>query len=121
MISFKLPYPPTINHYYGQHGTRKYIKQAGIYFRTDVKKIVGIMKPLECDIHLRIFVYVPDKRKRDLDNILKATQDALTHAGIWVDDSQITHLEVIKKTMINGGMIIVEIKPNETNAIQAQD
>lgn len=114
MISFKLPYPPTINHYYGQHGTRRYIKQDGICFRSDVKKIVGLVKPIEGNIYLKVFVMMPDKRKRDLDNILKATQDALTHSGIWVDDSQITHLEVIKKEMIKGGMIIVEIKADET-------
>lgn len=36
----------------------------------------------------------PDKRKRDLDNYLKATLDAMTHAGVFVDDSQIDALSI---------------------------
>ena len=36
-----------------------------------------------------IEAWMPDKRVRDLDNLLKAPLDALTRAGFWVDDSQI--------------------------------
>jgi len=34
----------------------------------------------------------PDLRRRDLDNCFKALFDALTHAGIWQDDSQVKQL-----------------------------
>ena len=39
-------------------------------------------------IILRMWVWFPDKRKRDSDNILKILQDSLT--GImWLDDRQV--------------------------------
>ena len=31
----------------------------------------------------------PDRRERDLDNLSKATFDALTKAGVWADDRQV--------------------------------
>jgi len=37
---------------------------------------------------------MPDRRRRDLDNLLKSLLDAITHAGIWDDDSQVKHLEI---------------------------
>jgi crossover junction endodeoxyribonuclease RusA len=40
-------------------------------------------------IYLSVAVFAPDRRKRDLDNIFKAMNDVLTHAGIYADDSKI--------------------------------
>jgi crossover junction endodeoxyribonuclease RusA len=33
--------------------------------------------------------FPPDRRRRDLDNIQKPVLDALQHAGVYEDDSQI--------------------------------
>ncbi|NBW22487.1 MAG: RusA family crossover junction endodeoxyribonuclease, partial [Caulobacteraceae bacterium] len=38
-------------------------------------------------VRVVIEAFPPDRRKRDLDNILKSLLDALTHAGVWEDDS----------------------------------
>ena len=35
-------------------------------------------------------------QKPDLDNLMKSTLDALTSAGLWVDDSQIAHASATK-------------------------
>jgi crossover junction endodeoxyribonuclease RusA len=43
---------------------------------------------------VEIILYPPDARRRDIDNYNKALFDALTHAGIWEDDSQVQRMLV---------------------------
>jgi crossover junction endodeoxyribonuclease RusA len=61
-------------------------------------------------LRVEIEAWPPDKRKRDLDNILKSLLDALTYAGIWEDDSQIDDLRIYRATI--GGMVKVRIYEN---------
>lgn len=113
MIKLELPYPPTVNHYYGQkpRGGR-YIKPEGKAFRIEVLAVA--MQNKACnyvtdDIEVYIEVYPPDKRKRDLDNINKALLDALEAAGVFKDDSQIVKLTSTKHESVKGGKVIVRI------------
>lgn len=113
MIKLELPYPPTVNHYYGQRPRGgRYIKQAGQAFRVEVLAVA--MQSKACnyiidDIEVDIEVYPPDKRKRDLDNINKALLDALESAGVFKDDSQIVKLISTKHKNVTGGKVIVRI------------
>ena len=95
-MKFLLPYPPTINHMYGQRGKYRFIKKAGLDFIDAVQKAVieaGSPKYAPTDrLCLVIDVYVPDRRKRDLDNLIKPVQDALQKAGVIPDDSQIDRI-----------------------------
>lgn len=43
---------------------------------------------------LTVRIWWPDARRRDADNVLKATQDALNHV-VWTDDSQITETRTV--------------------------
>jgi crossover junction endodeoxyribonuclease RusA len=64
------------------------------------KKVVGPYK-------LTLLVVRPDKRKRDLDNLLKAASDALVAAGVLEDDK----CEWIEARWVKGGpqcTIIIE-------------
>jgi crossover junction endodeoxyribonuclease RusA len=54
----------------------------------------------------------PDKRRRDLDNLLKATLDGLAHAGVYEDDSQIVDLRIYWATEL-GGMLKIKIEEIE--------
>ena len=56
------------------------------------KKVVGPYK-------LTLLVVRPDKRKRDLDNLLKAASDALVAAGVLEDD----RCEWIEARWVNSG------------------
>ena len=45
-------------------------------------------------LYVTITAYQPDNRRRDLDNLPKAILDALQHAGVYEDDSQIDELRI---------------------------
>jgi crossover junction endodeoxyribonuclease RusA len=112
MISLTLPLPPTINHYYGQrpHGGR-YIKPAGQAFRQAVAEIVaqaGYGK-LQGRVALFAAIHPADRRKQDIDNRAKSLQDALTHAGVWLDDEQIDELHLVRREVVKGGLVKVVI------------
>ncbi len=47
-------------------------------------------------LEVSIVAWLPDARRRDVDNLLKAPLDALAHAGIYDDDSQIADLSIRK-------------------------
>ena len=49
------------------------------------------------------------RRRRDLDNLLKCTQDALAHAGVFEDDSQIDLLVVVRRDPVTGGKVVIRI------------
>lgn len=45
-------------------------------------------------VALSIVAFMPDARRRDLDNLLKAACDALGACGVYDDDSQISDLRI---------------------------
>lgn len=47
-------------------------------------------------VNVSIDAFYPDRRLRDIDNILKALLDALTRAGMWDHDSQVEALSIRK-------------------------
>jgi crossover junction endodeoxyribonuclease RusA len=53
-------------------------------------------------------VFPPDKRKRDIDNLLKSLLDSLTHAKVWKDDNQISDLRIYRNPII-AGMVKVRV------------
>lgn len=111
MTYYDLPYPPTVNTYWRANGHRRFIAKRGVEFREQVADIVADTRQGSLDGRLSVFValYPPDKRKRDIDNVLKALLDALTHAGAYDDDSQIDRLEVVRHEVIKGGKCSVVI------------
>jgi crossover junction endodeoxyribonuclease RusA len=54
----------------------------------------GKIKRITGDLKVTIEALRPDERRRDLDNLLKSTLDALAHAGLYEDDSQIKDLRI---------------------------
>lgn len=114
MIVLTLPFPPTINHCYGQRKFGgKYLKPAGVLFKQMVADLVADegAKTLTGRVSLFAVAYMPDKRKRDLDNLLKLLQDALTSAGVYEDDSQIDDLHISRHyEVVKGGQVKVIVR-----------
>lgn len=112
-LRLPLPYPPSINHYYRYVGGRPLISKSGREYR---KRVVGavedeLLSPLDGRLDLSIDVYPPDRRRRDLDNVQKPLLDALQHAGVYLDDSQIDRLLTVRQKVVAGGQVIVTISP----------
>lgn len=113
MIELLLPYPPTINHYYGNlKRGGKYIKKPGQIFRQSVWAVVLPMKvkTMITPLSVTLDIYPPDRRKRDIDNINKALFDALEHAQVFANDCQIVELISRKHECDGIGRVEVKIK-----------
>lgn len=110
MIELSLPYPPTINTYWRRVGARTLISKRGRQYRAEVGAIAkNGSQRLTGRLRVHIEVSPPDKRKRDIDNLPKALLDALTHAGVWVDDSQIDDLRIMRCEVSKPGKALVRI------------
>lgn len=118
-VTLTLPYPPSINTYWRHVGQRVLISANGRRYRRAVGDAVllgiGAGQIAEDPLPGRLAVLVeaapPDRRARDLDNILKALLDALTHAGVWLDDSQIDDLRIVRRGPERGGRVVVHVIP----------
>lgn len=119
MIELTLPWPPSVNHYFGYARGRVYLKQAGRDYRAAVmdqidQQLNGFDTITDL-VKLEVEAWMPDNRKRDLDNICKALFDAITHSGLWADDSLIDDQRVYRardntgKLKI-GGMLKIKIQ-----------
>jgi crossover junction endodeoxyribonuclease RusA len=118
MIELILPWPPSVNHYFGYGRGNVYIKASGKEYRKAVKDQIeqqlSTVETITDLIKLEIEAWMPDNRKRDLDNTMKALLDAITHAGLWADDSLIDDLRVYRARengkLLIGGMLKVKIQ-----------
>jgi crossover junction endodeoxyribonuclease RusA len=93
-ITLKLPWPYrcTTNSMYLRG---KVLSKDAKRYARDVCMIFSTTRGYE-DARLKVCIYAtpPDKRKRDLDNMLKVPIDSLMHAGWFNDDSQIDELSI---------------------------
>lgn len=64
----------------------------------------------DSSLALYVEAYPPDKRRRDLDNIFKSLLDSLQYSGVYVDDSQINEIYVVRKEASKPGRIIITLE-----------
>lgn len=95
-MTLTLPYPPSANTYWRRNGHRYFIAPAGVAFRTEVKARCAAsgIKPLTGHVAMTVTLVPGDRRRRDIDNVLKPLLDALTNGCAWSDDSQVKRLIV---------------------------
>lgn len=105
-LMFNLPWPPSMNTYWRSvtiaGRARVLISKDGREYARRVRAslaLYGLPKEAafgDRPVELYIRAHPPDRRKRDLDNLLKPTLDALTGAGLWKDDGQIADLRIVR-------------------------
>lgn len=117
----QLPFPPTVNKYWRpsvRHGylTMKLTAVARDYrTRVSIALIEQRVRPDRYPgrVRLELVAFPPDRRIRDLDNLLKAPLDALRAFGLFLDDSQIDELLVQRGAVTPPGHIDVCVQKLE--------
>jgi len=111
-LQFQLPFPPSNNRYYRNVNGRMIISREG---REYAQRVAGIIRTVTDDpfldgIVVNIKAHMPDKRRRDVDNMLKVPLDAMQKAGLYGDDSQIVRLGIEKIHSTQPGRLEVLIE-----------
>ena len=110
LAEMRLPFPPSLNHYWrkdrgGMHISedgKKYIARvqqlALLNGRGDTEYSLKVHRQPEPKQRLKVraVFFCPDNMKRDLDNLFKVIFDCLTKAKVWNDDSQVFELSARK-------------------------
>uniref|UniRef100_UPI00398C5714 RusA family crossover junction endodeoxyribonuclease n=1 Tax=Salmonella enterica TaxID=28901 RepID=UPI00398C5714 len=121
-----LPFPPSVNTYWRAPNKwplagRHLISAVGLKYQSAacvpiMEQLRRLPKPSTELAAVEIILYTPDKRIRDLDNYNKALFDALSHAGVWEDDSQVKRMLVEWGPVFPKGKVEITITKYETGA-----
>lgn len=103
-----IPYPVgiSVNHCWKRVGNRTYLEPGVRRYRDEVYLALRNERSFnDGAVRLEIGMFPPDKRRRDIDNILKVVLDSLVHASLIEDDSQIMQLYVEKHPPVKDGRL----------------
>ena len=102
---FTLPYPPSMNHIWRRGKDRNtgktitYLTARAKTYRSAVAVRMaeqGMYRTMiACPVRILMAIQAPTKQIRDLSNLPKSIEDALTACGFWLDDSQVEDTRTI--------------------------
>jgi crossover junction endodeoxyribonuclease RusA len=112
-----LPWPPSVNSYWrhptkGPLAGRHLVSEEGRAYRNAVTVHalhIGRKNHLTGRLSIEVIASPPDRRRRDLDNILKALLDSIAHAGLIKDDSQFDKILVMREPPSPDGAVKIKI------------
>ena len=99
--SFILPWPASVNALYRAVAGRVRVSAEARTWKAKAQSLLacsrctGVVWPLVGRLGVSIEVFAPNKRARDLDNLIKVTLDA-GNGLLWVDDAQIDDLRIVR-------------------------
>lgn len=117
-VVLSLPWAPSVNGYWrsimsGPLAGRVLISERGRAYRKAVAQAVleqrVPVRMLTGKLAVEIHALPPDRRARDLDNLLKGLLDSLHHAGVIRDDSEIDDLRIRRFAIRPGGELQIRI------------
>jgi crossover junction endodeoxyribonuclease RusA len=114
-VLLELAFPPSANHYWRyvnsqvlkSKDARSYIKAVGQIWMVSRQKAF----PKDERLKLEVLAMPKDKRKRDLDNLLKVLCDALESAGVFKNDSQIDEIVIKRGEVHPEGKLLLTLTP----------
>jgi len=114
-ISFRLSWPPSVNHSFRSATNRRFVHNSKArQWRLDAATEAMIQRVprerLMGSLSIEILAIPPDRRVRDLDNLLKPTLDALTAAGIIADDRFVDEIRIRRGRPDAPGRLVVTIR-----------
>ena len=109
MIKFELDYPPSVNNYWqrNRNGSVR-VSSEGKSYKHMVKMRLNGRKQLTGRLKGVFVVNVPDRWRRDLDNVLKALLDSM-QGHVFLDDEQSDEITVKRGEIVKGGRVDVEL------------
>jgi len=67
--------------------------------------------PIEREVSVSIVLTLPDRRKRDIDNMLKSLWDVMERAGILKNDNLIYEVHTLKRVVRGKEGVEIVIRP----------
>jgi crossover junction endodeoxyribonuclease RusA len=118
----ELPWPPSLNAYWRICQGRLIVSSQARAYRQKVCYLAFKIRRAFWDkkVFLHIEAYPPDKRCRDIDNLLKITLDALQEARVYENDNQVCRILLERKPVEKPGRILIsfsEIKDDQCQAV----
>ena len=110
--SCTLPWPPTVNTYWRAVNGRNILSKKARQYKKDAALFLNRVN-LKGDLIVTIECHMPDKRRRDLDNLLKPLLDVMGDAGVYEDDSQICDLRIFKSDYGDKGTVRINVKEQD--------
>jgi len=113
MIYLSLPYPPSVNQLWRMGKGKMYLSEKYRVWKKQAMWEASLQKPNQIKGKYRFYIQAvrPDKRRRDIDNLIKVASDLCVTIGIIEDD----HLceEVNAKWVKDGDPFVIKIEPAE--------
>ncbi len=111
--TIKVKYPPSANRLwrvFNGHLTKSLEYRKWLDHSILLAKSQFHEETYKCELHVELFIGVPDKRKRDLDNRIKPCLDLLQASQILEDDSLIHRLYAQWEPNLKDS-VVIHIKP----------
>ena len=105
-----LPWPPSVNKVWvpveGQLKLNHKVRE----YRRRVAREVKIPGHLAGRLWMTVEAFPPRKNSADLDNLYKVALDSMQHAGFFSNDAAIDRLEIVRKGVKKGGLLVVTVR-----------
>jgi len=114
MLELEIPWPPSSNRYWRNIRGRTIVSKEARLYKFNIKELIffiyKIKTPYFGKLELEISAFPPDKRQRDLDNLLKVTLDSLQSGKLFLNDYQIDKIFIERKEVVKNGKLAIKIR-----------